>query len=47
MQNILSSVSPYDRKLLVIIGGGHVQVLRDMLKSHPYFEIVDVNKILK
>lgn len=47
MQNILSSVSPYDRKLLVIIGGGHVQILRDMLKSHPYFEIVDVREILK
>ncbi len=46
MQNILSGVSPSDRKLLVIIGGGHVQILRDMIKSHPYFEVVDVIKIL-
>ncbi len=46
MQNILSGVSPTDRKLLVIIGGGHVQVLRDMIKTHPYFEVVDVVKIL-
>ena len=46
MQNILSGVSPSDRKLLVIIGGGHVQVLRDMIKTHPYFEVVDVIKIL-
>lgn len=47
MQNILSSVCPYDRKLLIIIGGGHVQILRDMLKSHPYFEIVDIREVLK
>lgn len=46
LQNILLSVSPFDRKLLVIIGGGHVQVLKDMLKTHPYFEVVDAKKIL-
>ena len=46
LQNILLSVRPIDRKLLVIIGGGHVQVLKDMIKSHPYFEVVEVNKIL-
>ncbi len=45
LQNILSSVSPFDRKLLVIIGGGHVQVLKDMLKTHPYFEVVDVKEL--
>ncbi|WP_337041047.1 DUF5694 domain-containing protein [Emticicia sp. 17c] len=47
LQNILLSVSPSDRRLLVIIGGGHVQVLRDMLKSHPYFEVVDATTLLK
>lgn len=46
LQNILSSVSPFDRKLLVIIGGGHVQVLKDMLKTHPYFEVVDARQLL-
>jgi hypothetical protein len=46
LQNILLSVNPYDRQLLVIIGGGHVQVLKDMIKSHPYFEVVDVKDIL-
>ncbi len=45
LQNILSSVSPFDRKLLVIIGGGHVQVLKDMLKTHPYFEVVDAKEL--
>lgn len=46
LQNILLSVSPFDRKLLVIIGGGHVKVLQDMIKSHPYFEVIDVKNIL-
>jgi hypothetical protein len=46
LQNILLSVNPYDRKLLVIIGGGHVQILQDMIKSHPYFEVVDAIGIL-
>lgn len=47
LQNILLRVTPFDRKLLVIIGGGHIQILRDMLKSHPYFEIVDASILLK
>lgn len=47
LQNILLRVSPSDRKLLVIIGGGHIQVLRDMLKTHPYFEVVDATTLLK
>lgn len=47
LQNILLRVSPFDRKLLVIIGGGHIQVLKDMLKTHPYFEIVDASTLLK
>jgi hypothetical protein len=47
LQNILLRVKPSDRKLLVIIGGGHIQVLRDMLKTHPYFEVVDANTLLK
>jgi hypothetical protein len=47
LQNILLRVSPADRKLLVIIGGGHIQVLQDMLKTHPYFEVVNVSTLLK
>jgi hypothetical protein len=47
LQNILLRVTPFDRKLLVIIGGGHIQVLKDMLKTHPYFEIVDASVLLK
>jgi len=46
LQNILLKVSPNDRKLLVIIGGGHIQILKDMLKTHPYFEVVDANTLL-
>lgn len=46
LQNILLNVNPFDRKLLVIIGGGHVKILEDMIKSHPYFEVVDVKDIL-
>jgi Family of unknown function (DUF5694) len=45
LQNILSSISPFDRKILVIIGGGHVQVLKDMLRTHPYFEVVDAKNL--
>jgi hypothetical protein len=47
LQNILLRVTPFDRKLLVIIGGGHIQVLKDMLKTHPYFEVVDASQLLK
>lgn len=47
LQNILLRVNPSDRKLLVIIGGGHIQLLRDMLKTHPYFEVVDATTLLK
>jgi hypothetical protein len=47
LQNILSSISPFDRRILVIIGGGHVQVLKDMLKTHPYFEVVDAKELLR
>ena len=47
LQNILASVSPFDRKLLVIIGGGHVQVLQDMLKTHPYFEVINAKNLLQ
>jgi Family of unknown function (DUF5694) len=47
LQNILSKVSQFDRKLLVIIGGGHVQVLKDMLKTHPYFEVVDAKELFR
>ncbi|MBA4850140.1 DUF5694 domain-containing protein [Emticicia sp. BO119] len=47
LQNILLRVNPADQKLLVIIGGGHIQVLIDMLKTHPYFEVVDAKTLLK
>lgn len=47
LQNILLNTSQRDTKLLLIIGGGHIQVLKDMLKTHPYFEIVDAATLLK
>jgi len=47
LQNILLNTSQKDARLLLIIGGGHIQVLKDMLKTHPYFEIVDAATLLK
>lgn len=47
LQNILGKIGPFDKKVLVIIGAGHVKVLRDMLESHPFFEVVTGEQLLR
>lgn len=46
-QNIISKVNPYDRHLLIIIGAAHVLPLKSIFESHPAFEYVEIEEILK
>lgn len=46
-QNILRKSSLKDRRYLLLIGSGHVQMLKDWFKNHPYFEVVEVAEVLK
>ena len=45
-QNILRNVSLDDDRILVLIGSGHVQMLSDLFRSNPYFEVVEVSDVL-
>lgn len=47
VQNIYKNLKPSDKKLLIIIGAAHAQILKDMLKSHPVFDVVEVQTYLK
>ncbi len=47
LQDILGKIGPFDKKVLVIIGAGHVKILQDMLESHPFFEVVTGEQLLK
>ena len=46
-QNILRNSRLTDRRYLLLIGSGHVQMLKDWFKNHPYFEVVEVAEVLK
>ena len=35
-----------DKRLLLIIGAGHVRILQHLFEDSPYFEVVDTNSIL-
>jgi hypothetical protein len=47
VQNIYRNLRPTDKRLLIVIGAAHAQILKDMLKSHPVFELVEVQEYLK
>ncbi|SOE22728.1 hypothetical protein SAMN06298216_3137 [Spirosomataceae bacterium TFI 002] len=47
VQNIYKNLKPSDKNLLIIVGAAHAQILKDMLKSHPVFEVVEVEAFLK
>lgn len=46
-QNILRKSSLKDSRYLLLIGSGHVQMLKDWFKNHPYFEVVEVMDVLR
>lgn len=45
-QNVLRHASPDDGRILVLIGSGHAQMLMDLFRSNPYFEVVEVSDVL-
>ncbi|MGR3812315.1 DUF5694 domain-containing protein [Jiulongibacter sp. NS-SX5] len=47
IQNLISHLRSTDHKILIIYGAGHAKIFRDILESHPVFEIVEVEKILR
>lgn len=47
IQNMYSKLKNTDKRILIIYGAAHAKIFRDILESHPVFEIVDISKILK
>ena len=45
--NILQLTSAEDRRLLLIMGQGHIRTLRHFFKDHPGFDVVDANDFLE
>lgn len=47
VQNLYSKLEASDDRILIIYGAAHAQILKDMLKSHPVFNIVQVKDVLR
>lgn len=47
VQNIYKNLSPFDKRVLIVIGAAHAQILTDMLESHPAFKIIPIETMLK
>lgn len=46
--NILRNIDyKSDKVILVLYGSSHTALLRHFFEDHPYFEIIEINKILK
>lgn len=45
--NVLRSVKPTDRAILVIFGQGHIPILKSLFETNPNFEVVSVAEMLK
>lgn len=46
-KNIVQKINANDSNVLIIYGAGHGEALRTMLQSHPKFEIVELDTVLK
>ncbi len=46
LQNIYLNMSLKDNRMLLIIGAGHAQILKDMMKNHPLFKVIEVADVL-
>lgn len=45
--NIMQDILEHrPEKVLVLYGAGHIQALKDMFKSHPLIEVVEINTVL-
>jgi len=47
VQNLYTHLENSDERILVIFGAAHAQILKDILKSHPVFRIVEVKDVLE
>ena len=45
--NIVQKTEKDDKNIIIIYGAGHGEALRVMLQSHPRFEVVELNTVLK
>ncbi len=45
--NILRSVKPTDKRILVLFGQGHIPILKHLFENNPDFEVIEVKEILK
>lgn len=45
--NILRSVKPDDKAILVLFGQGHIPILKHLFESNPDYEVVEVNNVIK
>ncbi|HEY0457573.1 MAG TPA: DUF5694 domain-containing protein [Pyrinomonadaceae bacterium] len=46
LTNILRQASIKDNRYFLLIGAGHVKVLQDFFRDHPYFETISVRDVL-
>lgn len=47
VQNVYKNLSPFDKRILIVIGAAHAQILTDMLESHPAFKVVPIGLVLE
>jgi hypothetical protein len=47
VQNLYTKLDASDDRILIIYGAAHAQVISDILKSHPVFNVLDVKSVLK
>ena len=46
VQNIYMNLQQSDKKILIIYGAGHIYSLKNILDSHPVFEVKDLSEML-
>ncbi len=47
IQNLYKNLGYTDKRILIIYGAAHAKFFRDILESHPVFEVVHISQILK
>ncbi|KPM46926.1 hypothetical protein AFM12_16975 [Jiulongibacter sediminis] len=47
IQNLISHLRSTDKRILIVYGAAHAKIFKNILESHPVFEVVDIEKILR
>jgi hypothetical protein len=47
LQTLYQRLEASDKRILIIYGAAHAKIFRDVMESHPVFEMADITKILK